>query len=476
MQLTSFLFLLFFPIVFLAHWLAFSKNAKMQNCFLLIASCIFYGWWDWRFLGLLLFTGVSTYCAGLLMDRYIGQDNIRKTINTICIILNIGILFAFKYFNFFIEAFEDICQLIGVEMPMSALKIILPVGISFYTFSALSYSIDVCQRKVKAVDDIWQYLAYATFFPSILSGPVNRATKQLPQFMNLRKFDYEKAAEASKLIVWGLFVKLCVADRLGIYVDTVYNNMAQHTGLTLLLATIVYTIQIYADFAGYSLIAIGTGGLLGIDLQNNFMRPYFATTVTDFWRRWHISLTTWFRDYVYFPLGGNRCSHARWIFNTMVVFIVSGLWHGAAYTFLIWGAFHGLCMVVEKQIYGEKIKQLDTYLPKLNGLRMLATFAVVNFAWVCFRLGSVQDVGYVLTQIVTLGGGNSLFFDATTLTLGFASCLIMLCKDIADERGWQIKLLHSNNSIVSGLTIVLLLSYTLLFGVLNGGSFIYFQF
>lgn len=404
MQLTSFLFLLFFPIVFLAHWLAFSKNAKMQNCFLLIASCIFYGWWDWRFLGLLLFTGVSTFCAGLLMDRYIGQDNIRKTINAICIILNIGILFAFKYFNFFIEAFVDICQLIGVEMPMSALKIILPVGISFYTFSALSYSIDVCQRKVKAVDDIWQYLAYATFFPSILSGPVNRATKQLPQFMNLRKFDYEKAAEASKLIVWGLFVKLCVADRLGIYVDTVYTNMAQHTGLTLLLATIVYTIQIYADFAGYSLIAIGTGGLLGIDLQNNFMRPYFATTVTDFWRRWHISLTTWFRDYVYFPLGGNRCSHARWIFNTMVVFIVSGLWHGAAYTFLIWGAFHGLCMVVEKQIYGEKIKQLDTYLPKLNGLRMLATFAIVNFAWVCFRLGSVQDVGYVLTQIVTLGG------------------------------------------------------------------------
>ena len=405
MQLTSFLFLLFFPIVFLAHWLAFSKNAKMQNCFLLIASCIFYGWWDWRFLGLLLFTGVSTFCAGLLMDRYIGQDNIRKTINAICIILNIGILFAFKYFNFFIEAFVDICQLIGVEMPMSALKIILPVGISFYTFSALSYSIDVCQRKVKAVDDIWQYLAYATFFPSILSGPVNRATKQLPQFMNLRKFDYEKAAEASKLIVWGLFVKLCVADRLGIYVDTVYTNMAQHTGLTLLLATIVYTIQIYADFAGYSLMAIGTGGLLGIDLQNNFMRPYFATTVTDFWRRWHISLTTWFRDYVYFPLGGNRCSHARWIFNTMVVFIVSGLWHGAAYTFLIWGAFHGLCMVVEKQIYGEKIKQLDTYLPKLNGLRMLATFAIVNFAWVCFRLGSVQDVGYVLTQIVTLGGG-----------------------------------------------------------------------
>lgn len=404
MQLTSFLFLIFFPIVFLAHWLAFSKNAKMQNCFLLIASCIFYGWWDWRFLGLLLFTGVSTFCAGLLMDRYIGQDNIRKTINAICIILNIGILFAFKYFNFFIEAFVDICQLIGVEMPMSALKIILPVGISFYTFSALSYSIDVCQRKVKAVDDIWQYLAYATFFPSILSGPVNRATKQLPQFMNLRKFDYEKAAEASKLIVWGLFVKLCVADRLGIYVDTVYTNMAQHTGLTLLLATIVYTIQIYADFAGYSLIAIGTGGLLGIDLQNNFMRPYFATTVTDFWRRWHISLTTWFRDYVYFPLGGNRCSHARWIFNTMVVFIVSGLWHGAAYTFLIWGAFHGLCMVVEKQIYGEKIKQLDTYLPKLNGLRMLATFAIVNFAWVCFRLGSVQDVGYVLTQIVTLGG------------------------------------------------------------------------
>ena len=410
MQLTSFLFLLFFPTVFLIHWFLFSKDSKRQNGFLLIASCVFYGWWDWRFLGLLLFTGISTYCAGMLIDKCTSRNHLRKVINIICIALNIGILFAFKYFNFFVESLSGLFHLMGVEIALSTLKIILPVGISFYTFSALSYTIDVYQKKVKAVDDLWMFLTYVTFFPSILSGPVNRATKQLPQFMKLRTFDYEKAVEASKLIVWGLFVKLCVADRLGIYVDTVYNNIVQHTGITLLFTSVVYSIQIYADFAGYSLIAIGTGGLLGIDLQNNFMRPYFAKTVTDFWRRWHISLTTWFRDYIYFPLGGNRCSHAKWICNTMIVFVISGLWHGAAYTFLIWGAFHGLCMIVEKQIYGNKLKQLDIYLPKLNGLRILATFVIVNFAWICFRLDSIQNVGYVLSQIATFLGGVILYF------------------------------------------------------------------
>lgn len=349
-----------------------------------------------------MFSCLSTYLSGIYMVDC--TDGKRKMANIAALVLNLGILFVFKYFNFFIESLIDLFDAIGINLSMHTLRIILPVGISFYTFSALSYSIDVYQRKVEPTKDLLAYLCYVTFFPSILSGPINRATKQLPQFFQLRTFDYDKVVEGTKMLVWGLFVKLCVADRFGIYVDTVYTNLYQHTGVTLFVTSIIYTLQIYADFSGYSLIAIGLGKMLGIDLQTNFIRPYFAKTVTDFWRRWHISLTTWFRDYIYFPLGGNRCSHARWIFNTMVVFVVSGLWHGAAYTFLIWGAFHGFCMIVEKKLYGDKLKTLSTKLSFSNCLRMSITFFVVNFAWIFFRVDNFNDAQNAVCQILTMGG------------------------------------------------------------------------
>lgn len=475
MTLTSFTFLLFFPIVLMLHYLLFSHNKNWQNGFVLLASLVFYGWWDWRLLGFLLLTALSTYVAGLLMSGT-ETDKKRKLISVLSIVFNLGILFVFKYFNFFVQSFVDAFSLAGIELPVHTLKIILPVGISFYTFSALSYSIDVYQKKIEPTRDVLAYLAYVTFFPSILSGPIGRATKQLPQFKELRVFDYEKVVEGSKMLVWGLFVKLCVADRMGIYVDTVYGNLMQHTGTTLLFASVLYTLQIYADFAGYSYMAIGLGKMLGIDLQTNFVRPYLAKTVTEFWRRWHISLTTWFRDYIYFPLGGNRCSHARWIFNTMVVFIVSGLWHGAAYTFLIWGVLHGICMVVEKRIYGEKIKRISDRFSLANAGRMLVTFAIVNFAWIFFRSPDLKSALYIDNQIITMGGGTGLFFDLTTLTLALVSFGIMALKDLADEYGWRVKLLHSDNKYIVWATMVFLISYTLLFGVLNGGSFIYFQF
>lgn len=403
MILTSFSFLLFFPIVFLLHYLLFSKNRNWQNGFILVASMVFYGWWDWRLLGFLLMTAISTYLAGLWMGKTV-EDKKRKLISASVIVLNLGILFVFKYYNFFVQSFIDAMGLAGIQLTASTLKLILPVGISFYTFSALSYSIDVYQRKVEPTRDVLAYMAYVTFFPSILSGPIGRATQQLPQFKELRGFDYEKVVEGSKLLVWGLFVKLCVADRLGIYVDAVYNNMMQHTGVTLLFTSVLYTLQIYTDFAGYSCMAIGLGKMLGIDLQNNFERPYLAKTVTEFWRRWHISLTTWFRDYIYFPMGGNRCSHLRWIINTMVVFVVSGLWHGAAYTFLIWGALHGLCMVVEKRLYGEKIKRIPQRFSLVNAGRMVVTFALVNFAWIFFRARDLESALYIDNQIFTMGG------------------------------------------------------------------------
>ena len=265
-----------------------------------------------------------------------------------------------------------------------------------------------------------------------------------------------------------------MADRLGIYVDAVYANIAHHNGTTLFLTSVFYTIQIYADFAGYSLMAIGSGRLLGILLPTNFIRPYFAKTVTDFWRRWHISLTTWFRDYIYFPLGGNRCSKARWMLNTMIVFTVSGLWHGAAYTFIIWGAMHGACMVIERLVYGEKIKQLSDKFSIANLLRLILTFTIVNFAWVFFRVSDLGDVMTIFRKIFTEPGLP--FLDTNTLAMAFFAMAIMFIYDFIKEKNLNIHLLSSKYLVVRYLTAVLLIVYILAFGVLNGGSFIYFQF
>lgn len=336
MAFTSFEFFLFLPVVFLLYWLFCNKRKTLQNGLLVLASLFFYGCWDWRFLGLLLVTALSTFGCGLWMSKTVEARN-RWWISFGVIVLNLGILVYYKYTNFFIQSFVDMFRLFGQELSVSTLSIILPVGISFYTFTALSYSIDVYQKKVEVTKDVIAYLSYVTFFPSILSGPISRAIKQLPQYLQKREFNSGMVTNGLQMLLWGLFMKLCVADRLGIYVDAVYNNIAQHNGTTLFFTSVLYTIQIYADFAGYSLMAIGSGKLFGIELQTNFIRPYFAKTVTEFWRRWHISLTTWFRDYIYFPLGGNRVPKLRWIMNIMIVFLVSGIWHGAAYNFLIWG-------------------------------------------------------------------------------------------------------------------------------------------
>lgn len=275
-------------------------------------------------------------------------------------------------------------------------------------------------------------------------------------------------------IAIGGVMKLCLADRLGIYVDAVYANIAQHNGTTLLFTSIMYTIQIYADFAGYSLMAIGSGRLLGIELPTNFTRPYFAKTVTDFWRRWHISLTTWFRDYIYFPLGGNRCSKTRWMLNTMIVFTVSGLWHGAAYTFIIWGAMHGACMVIERWVYGEKIKQISDKFSIANLLRLMLTFTIVNFAWVFFRVSDLGDVMTIFKKTFTEPGMP--FLDINILIMGFFAMAIVFIYDFIKEKKLNIHLLSSKYILVRYLTAVLLIVYILAFGVLNGGSFIYFQF
>lgn len=473
MTFQSLEYLIFFSILFILHWTLFSKRKEHQNGLIVVASLIFYGWWDWRFLGLLIITALSTFLSSRWMDNT-NDAKKRKFLLVGTIVINVGILFFFKYFNFFVQSFADAFSLMGMNVNVTTLHILLPVGISFYTFTALSYTIDVYQHKVESTNDTLAYFAYVMFFPSILSGPISRAQKQLPQYFSRRNFDYDKSISAGKLILWGGVMKLCLADRLGIYVDTTYANIAQHNGTTLLLTSILYSIQIYADFAGYSLMAIGFGKLLGIDLQTNFIRPYFAKTVTDFWRRWHISLTTWFRDYIYFPLGGNRCSKARWALNTLIVFTISGLWHGAAYTFIIWGAMHGVCMVIERLVYGEKIKQLSDKFSISNIIRIIITFIIVNFAWIFFRINNLGDVMQIFKKIFTEPGKP--FLDTNTLLMGDVAMAIIFIYDLVKEKHLNMHLLSSRFMVVRYLTAIMLIVYILAFGVLNGGSFIYFQF
>lgn len=466
-------YLIFFSIVFILHWTLCRKCKDYQNGLIVAASLVFYGWWDWRFLGLLIITAISTFLSSRWMDNT-NDAKKRKFLLVGTIVINVGILFFFKYFNFFVQSFADALSLMGMSVNVTTLHILLPVGISFYTFTALSYTIDVYQHKVESTNDALAYFAYVMFFPSILSGPISRAQKQLPQYFSRRNFDFDKSISASKLILWGGVMKLCLADRLGIYVDTIYANIAQHNGTTLLITSILYSIQIYADFAGYSLMAVGFGKLLGIDLQTNFIRPYFAKTVTDFWRRWHISLTTWFRDYIYFPLGGNRCSKARWALNTLIVFAISGLWHGAAYTFIIWGAMHGVCMVIERLVYGEKIKQLSDKFSMSNIIRIIITFTIVNFAWIFFRINNLGDVMQIFKKIFTEPGKP--FLDTNTLLMGFVAMAIIFIYDLVKEKHLNMHLLSSRFMVVRYLTAIMLIVYILAFGVLNGGSFIYFQF
>lgn len=474
MTFTSIEYLIFYPIVFLFYWIL-GKNRTSQNIFIIIASLIFYSWWDWRFMGLLLITILTTFYGGALIQKNKINKEKQKLILACVIVINLGILFYFKYYNFFIQTFIDTFRLFGKNLSISTLSIILPVGISFYTFTALSYTIDIYQKKIEATTDLLAYCAYTMFFPAILSGPISRATKQLPQYFQKREFCYEKAIDAIKLILIGAIMKLCLADRLGIYVNTVYAHIPQHNGTTLLFASILYTIQIYADFAGYSMIAIGSGKLLGIELQTNFIRPYFSKTVTEFWRKWHISLTGWLRDYIYFPLGGSRVSKSRWMLNTMIVFVVSGLWHGASYTFLIWGGLHGICMILERLIYGKAIKEISDKLNVTNILRMILTFSIVSFAWIFFRAETLNDSIEIIRKIFQSHG--SLFIDPNTLLLALLAFIIVFTYDLIQEQKLKcIRLFSSKFIIVRFATVAILICYIIGFGVLNSGSFIYFQF
>lgn len=336
MLFNSIEFICFLPIVFIVYWLA-DKHLKWQNFLVVTASYIFYGWWDIRFLSLIILTSSFCFVSGLLIERAEGNRKKQKIINTINILLNIGILGTFKYFDFFSTNIETALHSLGFEPDWITLDILLPVGISFYTLQALSYSIDVYQKKISACHDPIAFFAFVSFFPQLVAGPIERATNLLPQFYKRRTFDYSKAIDGCRQMLWGFFKKMIIADNCAMAVNEIWGSYQYQSGFTLLLGGLLFTFQIYGDFSGYSDIAIGCARLFGIDLMKNFNYPYFSRDISEFWRRWHISLSTWFRDYIYIPLGGSRCKKTKVIRNTFIIFIISGLWHGANWTFILWG-------------------------------------------------------------------------------------------------------------------------------------------
>lgn len=382
MLFNSLEYLLFLPVVFLVYWLAM-RTTRAKNLWIIVASYFFYGWWDWRFTILLLLTTLASYATGLLIGRG-WRPRLFLTLN---ILLNLGILCTFKYYDFFATSFCELARVLGVgDFSPFMLRVVLPVGISFYTFQALSYTVDVRRGHIAAERDFVAFAAYLCFFPQLVAGPIERATHLLPQMQAARTFDYAKAVDGMRRILWGLFKKVVIADGCAEGVNAIFADPALHSGSTLLMGAFLFSFQIYGDFSGYSDIAIGTARLFGIHLTENFRLPYFARDMRDFWRRWHISLMTWLRDYVYIPLGGNRRGRRRTVINTFVVFGLSGLWHGANWTFVLWGLYHALLLSLT---------------PKGRCGNIVLTFLLVVLGWILFRSASVTDAWEYLSLTVS---------------------------------------------------------------------------
>lgn len=393
-------FALFLPIVFLLYWFVFQKNLRLQNFFLLIASYTFYGWWDWRFLGLIFFSTIVDYTIGCLLKNEENERK-RKLLLYTSLFINLGFLGFFKYYNFFVESFVDAFTLFGAKLEASTLNIILPVGISFYTFQTLSYTIDAYQRKLEPTQDFIAFASFVTFFPQLVAGPIERATALLPQFYKKRTFDYPKAVDGMRQILWGLFKKIVIADNCAQYANIIFNNSAEQPGSMLVLGAVFFAFQIYGDFSGYSDIAIGTSRLFGFNLMRNFAFPYFSRDIAEFWRRWHISLNTWFRDYIYIPLGGSRGGTAMKIRNTFIIFVVSGFWHGANWTFIIWGLLNAIyflpLLLTNKNRANLEIVAQGRKVPTIQEVgQMLSTFSLTLLAWIFFR---AESAGHAFSYI-----------------------------------------------------------------------------
>ncbi len=400
MLFNSINFAIFLPIVFILYWFVTNKNLKLQNALLLVASYFFYACWDWRFMFLLMFSTLLDYFTGLKMQDAENQKGKRFWF-WLSVIVNLGFLGVFKYYNFFVESFAEAVSHIGLQVNPWTLSIILPVGISFYTFHGLSYVIDIYKDRIKAERNFVDYAVFVSFFPLLVAGPIERATHLLPQIKKQRTFDYTKAVDGLRQILWGLFKKIVIADNCAEFANQIFNNSTEMSGSTLVLGAIFFTFQIYGDFSGYSDIALGTARLFGIELLRNFAFPYFSRDIAEFWRRWHISLSSWFKDYLYIPLGGSKGGNWMRIRNTFIIFVVSGFWHGANWTFLVWGALNAL-FIMPSIILKTNRTNLETVaqgklLPTIKEFfQMVVTFGLAVFAWIFFR---AENIGHAVSYI-----------------------------------------------------------------------------
>jgi len=408
MLFNSIEFLVFLPIVFVLYWSVFQKR-EWQNLLIVMASYVFYGWWDWRFLFLIVFTSLCSFYSSVLIEQFEGNRYRQRLVCTGNLVLNFLILGVFKYYNFFADNLAQLFWLLfHYQLDWATLNVVLPVGISFYTFQALSYTIDVYRKDVPVTRNVVEFCAFISFFPQLVAGPIERAKNLLPQFQRDRQFDYEQAVDGCRQMLWGFFKKVVIADRCAANLNPLWDSYTDYSGISLWGLALLFTFQIYCDFSGYSDIAIGCSRLFGIRLLNNFNYPYLSRSIPEFWRRWHISLMTWFRDYVYFPLGGSRCAKWKVIRNTFIVFGVSGLWHGANWTFVCWGLYHGTLIVLYKLLHintkDKDILATGLWLPSVKDVcRVAVTFGLAVVGWVIFRAETIaQAWGFVSRMFLTI--------------------------------------------------------------------------
>jgi D-alanyl-lipoteichoic acid acyltransferase DltB (MBOAT superfamily) len=485
MLFNSIEYIIFLPTVFLLYWFVFQKNIKYRNFFLLVISYVFYGWWDWRFLSLIIFSSFTDYFVGMNIFRS-NNTGRRKLLLIISLLINLGFLGFFKYFNFFIDSFVSLSKAFGIQPNYSSLRIILPVGISFYTFQTLSYTIDVYRKKLEPTNDIIAFFAFVSFFPQLVAGPIERATNLLPQFFQRKEFDFRQAIDGSKQIVWGFFKKVVIADTCASNVEYIFSHNTGLDNVTLIFGVVFFSFQIYCDFSGYSDIAIGTAKLFGFRLMRNFNYPYFSANIVEFWKRWHISLSTWFRDYVYIPLGGNRVSKLRHIVNIVITFTVSGFWHGANWTFVLWGFLNGVAYI--PAVFRKKRKERQNLLPEriYPGIKKIlaiaGTYLFILFTWIFFRaknirhafeyIGQLFSVNYSLRFLHDL---KMISFDDSVLKSVIFIFVLVTVEWIQKDKEYPL-VLTGIPQLIRWSLYYALIQVIILLGRYGSTEFIYFQF
>ena len=475
MLFNSIEFLLFLPIVFVLYWFVFNKNLKHQNLLILVSSYVFYGWWDYRFLSLIVLSTIVDYVIGLNISTQSSKKN-QKILLWCSLLFNLGVLGFFKYYNFFIDSWINLFSSIGYDIKsVWTLNIILPVGISFYTFQTMSYTIDIYRKQLKPTKDFISFASFVSFFPQLVAGPIERATNLLPQILNKREFKYDQGVQGLRLILWGMFKKVVIADSLAPMVNDIFENYQDFGGGTLWLGAIYFSFQIYCDFSGYSDIAIGTSKLFGFELMSNFKFPYFSRNIGEFWRKWHISLSTWFRDYLYIPLGGSKEGKWKSLRNIFIIFLVSGFWHGANWTFVIWGLFHAVLFIPSfvlktNRKYVSSIIAEKSILPSpKEAVQVLTTFILVTIGWVFFRSETIDDsFNYFCKLFLDFDFPGSKRQGLIYLIV-FISWEILLRKDERIVLNFRSKILRQG-------TYVILLILVIIHSFGTKQSFIYFNF